>query len=71
MTTRDSAVETAQRGGTPSAFFAPDGDLFVPAPIARGPWGQTISGNYLGGLVGYVLERDAGDPDFQPDSIDG
>jgi len=49
-----------------TAFFAADGDAFVPAPIARGPWGDTISGNYLGGLLGYVLERDAGDPDFQP-----
>ncbi len=35
-------------------------------PIARGPWGQTISGNYVGGILGHVLERDAGDPDFQP-----
>jgi hypothetical protein len=49
-----------------SAFFTPDGDAFAPAPIARGPWGETISGNYLGGLLGYVLERDEGDPDFQP-----
>lgn len=50
----------------PTAFFTPDGDAFVPAPIARGPWGQTISGNYVGGLLGHVLERDADDPAFQP-----
>lgn len=49
-----------------TAFFTPDGDAFVPAPMAQGPWGQTISGNYAGGLLGHVLERDAGDPDFQP-----
>ncbi|OBI81125.1 thioesterase family protein [Mycobacterium sp. E740] len=49
-----------------AAFFTPDGDAFVPAPIARGPWGQTISGNYVGGLLGHVLERDAGNPEFQP-----
>ncbi|BBW99546.1 hypothetical protein BST36_28025 [Mycolicibacterium moriokaense] len=66
MTTRDSAVDTAQRGGTPTAFFTPDGDLFAPTRIARGPWGQTISGNYLGGLIGHVIERDAGEPDLQP-----
>ena len=66
MTTQDSAVDPTPRSGTPSAFFVPDGDAFVPAPIARGPWGQTISGNYVGGLLGYVLERDAGDPEFQP-----
>ena len=58
--------DSTRRAGTPSAFFVPDGDAFVPAPIARGPWGQTISGNYLGGLLGHVLERDAGDPDLQP-----
>jgi hypothetical protein len=48
------------------AFFTTDGDAFVPTPIARGPWGQTISGNYAGGLLGHVLERDAGDPELQP-----
>jgi hypothetical protein len=51
---------------TPSAFFVADGDSFVPQPIARGPWGDTISGNYVGGILGHVLDRDAGDPDFQP-----
>ena len=66
MTTQDRATDAAQPGGLPSAFFVPDGDTFVPLPIARGPWGQTISGNYLGGILGHVLERDAGDPDFQP-----
>lgn len=66
MTTQDRATERASRGGTPSAFFTADGDNFLPAPVARGPWGQTISGNYVGGLLGHVLERDAGDPDFQP-----
>ena len=66
MTTQGSAVDSARGGGPPSAFFVADGDTFVPLPIARGPWGQTISGNYLGGLLGHVLERDAGEPDFQP-----
>jgi hypothetical protein len=49
-----------------TAFFTPDGDAFVPTSIARGPWGQTISGNYVGGLLGHVLERDAGDPELVP-----
>jgi hypothetical protein len=66
MTTQDRAAESASRGGTPPAFFTADGDTFVPAPIARGPWGQTISGNYLGGLLGHALERDVGEPDLQP-----
>ncbi|MGE2728174.1 acyl-CoA thioesterase domain-containing protein [Mycolicibacterium vaccae] len=49
-----------------TAFFIPDGDAFRPTDWARGPWGQTISGNYVGGLLGHVIERDAGDPDLQP-----
>ena len=66
MTTQHRATDAASRGGTPSAFFTAEGEGFVPAPIARGPWGQTISGNYVGGLLGHVLEREAGEPDFQP-----
>jgi hypothetical protein len=57
---------TTEHRRTPSAFFTTDGAAFVPAPMARGPWGQTISGNYVGGLLGHVIERDAGDPDLQP-----
>lgn len=48
------------------AFFVPDGDDFVPTALAQGPWGQTISGNYAGGLLGHVIERDHGDPELQP-----
>lgn len=48
------------------AFFLPEGDAFRPTNWARGPWGQTISGNYVGGLLGHVIERDAGDPELQP-----
>ncbi|MDT5078128.1 MAG: hypothetical protein QOJ80_2765 [Mycobacterium sp.] len=50
----------------PTAYFLPDGDAFVPTSIARGPWGSSISGNYVGGLLGYAIERDASDPDLQP-----
>ncbi|MBX7434214.1 thioesterase family protein [Mycobacterium sp. Y57] len=48
------------------AFFVADGDEFVPTPLARGPWGETISGNYVGGLIGHVIERDNDDPELQP-----
>lgn len=48
------------------AFFVADGDAFTPTGWVRGPWGQTISGNYVGGLLGHVIERDAGDADLQP-----
>ncbi|MGV0849228.1 acyl-CoA thioesterase domain-containing protein [Mycolicibacterium phlei] len=49
-----------------TAFFTPDGDVYVPHPVARGPWGQTVSGTFVGGLLGYATEAAAGDPDFQP-----
>ncbi len=48
------------------AFFAADGDLLVPSPLARGPWGSTISGTYIGGLLGRAVELAGGDPDLQP-----
>jgi hypothetical protein len=47
------------------AFFTTDGDVLVPSPLARGPWGSTISGTYVGGLLGRAVER-CGAPDLQP-----
>src|SRR4051794_14773469 len=66
MTTEDRATQAPAQGTGPSAFLVADGDAVVPQSIARGPWGQTISGNYVGGILGHVLEREAGDPEFQP-----
>ena len=48
------------------AFFTADGDDLVPSPIARGPWGSTISGTYVGGLLGRAIELSGGDDDLQP-----
>jgi acyl-coenzyme A thioesterase PaaI-like protein len=50
----------------PPAYFEPDGDTFVPTSIANGPWGATISGNYVGGMLGYAVERSGIDADLQP-----
>jgi hypothetical protein len=50
----------------PPAYFLSDGDAFVPTTFARGPWGETISGMVLGGLLGHVIDRDTGDPELQP-----
>src|SRR3954465_8372559 len=66
MAIPDRATESPAHRSGPSAFFVADGDTFMPQPIARGPWGDTISGNYVGGILGHVLDRDAGDPDFHP-----
>jgi hypothetical protein len=57
---------TTARPSAP-AFFVPDGDTFVPTEIARGPWGETVSGTYVGGLLGHVIERDTDtDPEVRP-----
>ena len=66
MTTQDRATAASVGSRLPPAFYIPDGDEFVPTALARGPWGQTISGMVTGGILGHVIERDVGDPDFQP-----
>jgi hypothetical protein len=50
----------------PPAYFIPDGEALVPTAMAKGPWGQSISGNFVGGVLGHAIERDVGDPDLQP-----
>ena len=48
------------------AFFTADGDVLVPTPIARGPWGSTISGTYVGGLLGRAIDQAGSDAELQP-----
>ncbi|GAB4674053.1 thioesterase family protein [Mycobacterium avium] len=50
----------------PTCFFVTDGDEYVPTPLARGPWGPSISGNYVGGLLGRAVEQEVDDADLQP-----
>ena len=50
----------------PAAFFVRDGDDFVPTGIAQGPWGSTVSGNVVGGILAWAIERDAADHELQP-----
>jgi hypothetical protein len=47
------------------AFFAADGDCYVPGTMTRGPWGATMGGQIVGGLLGWALDRHGGD-DLQP-----
>jgi acyl-CoA thioesterase len=47
------------------AFFTAEGDLYVPGPMTRGPWGQTMGGQIVGGLMGWALDS-YGDSEFQP-----
>ncbi len=50
----------------PSAFFTSDGDSFIPSTMAKGPWGSTIGGNFVGGILGHVVENAVMDPELTP-----
>ena len=66
MTTQDRATSAPTGSRLPPAFFIPDGDAFVPTALARGPWGQTISGMVTGGILGHVIELTPAIPTSSP-----
>jgi hypothetical protein len=49
-----------------TAYLVPDGDGYAPTRIARGPWGQTMAGHVVGGVLGWAIERVAGAAELQP-----
>jgi hypothetical protein len=49
-----------------TCFFVSDGKDYVPTRLARGPWGPSISGNYIGGMLGRTVEHEVDDADLQP-----
>jgi hypothetical protein len=51
---------------TDTCFFVTDGTDYVPTRLAQGPWGPSLSGNYIGGLLGRVAEHGVDDPDLLP-----
>ncbi len=53
-------------GEVPTCFFVADGKDYVPTPLARGPWGPSLSGNYIGGMLGRAAEHAVDDADLQP-----
>ena len=63
---RYSTLSSVAMTSHDQAFFAVDGDVLVPSPLARGPWGSTISGTYIGGLLARAVELAGGDPGLQP-----
>jgi hypothetical protein len=38
----------------------------VPTRLARGPWGPSLSGNYIGGMLGRAVQQEVDDADLQP-----
>jgi hypothetical protein len=57
---------TNSSAAAPTCFFVTDEKGYVPTRLARGPWGPSISGNYVGGLLGRAVEREVDDADLQP-----
>jgi hypothetical protein len=57
---------TDSSAAVPTCFFVTDGKDYVPTHLARGPWGPSISGNYVGGLLGRTVEQEVDDVDLQP-----
>lgn len=51
---------------TRAAYFGIDGDRYIPSPLTKGPWGDQLSGTFIGGLLAHAVERDAWDADFHP-----
>jgi hypothetical protein len=66
MSTLDASIAAATTEAEPEAFFTVDGDSLIPGPMARGPWGPTLSGHIVGGLLARTLEAAVPDPDLQP-----
>lgn len=70
MTAEDLAADAASHSTSGSdalpAYFTVDGDSFVPTALSQGPWGSSVSGMYVGGILAHAIERDTGDPDLRP-----
>src|ERR1700684_4268721 len=60
----DSSTNASAEVST--CFFVTDGKGYVPTRLARGPWGPSLSGNYVGGLLGRAVEQEVDDVDVQP-----
>jgi acyl-CoA thioesterase len=60
----DSSAKSARP--VPTCFFVTDGKGYVPTRLTRGPWGPSISGNYVGGLLARAVEQEVDDVDLQP-----
>jgi Thioesterase-like superfamily len=60
----DSSTDPSS--AAPTCFFVRDGNDYVPTRLARGPWGPSISGNYVGGMLGRTVEQEIDDAGLQP-----
>ncbi|SPM34926.1 hypothetical protein MRAB57_2747 [Mycobacterium rhizamassiliense] len=72
MTAPDDAPAASRHDAAtdaPLSFFVSNGDGYLPTKLTKGPWGKSLAGNYVGGLLGRSIERIVDDPDLQPARI--
>jgi hypothetical protein len=50
----------------PTSFFVTDGNGYLPTSLGRGPWGPSLAGNYVGGLLARAVEKEVDDDGLQP-----
>ncbi|MDT7755638.1 MAG: hypothetical protein QOH27_1536 [Mycobacterium sp.] len=65
LTDTDATSVAGLHDGT-SGYFEPDGVRFVPRRMAKGGWGESVSGHAIGGLLGWAVERMVDDHDMLP-----
>jgi acyl-CoA thioesterase len=51
---------------TRPAYLVSDGDVLLPSATCKGPWGQTISGHVVGGILARSLEQVGSGPELAP-----
>ena len=49
-----------------TAYFSRSGESFCPRHVAKGGWGQSVSGHVVGGLLGWAVEQFVDDSAFLP-----
>ena len=59
-------AEHDQARDTPPAYFVADDDVLLPDPVAQGPWGPTLSGHVVGGILARAVEQAGGGDGLQP-----
>lgn len=60
-----TAVTIDFSAAAPEAFFTVDGDSYVPSAMTQGPWGATMGGQIVGGLLGWGIEQSGVESDLQ------
>ncbi|WP_237752552.1 acyl-CoA thioesterase domain-containing protein [Mycolicibacterium aromaticivorans] len=59
-------TDLGDSAGASRAYLVSDGDVLLPGPASQGPWGPTISGHVVGGILARALEQLGGAPGFVP-----